>query len=247
MPNAGAPLTQLLNSIGNNPYAIEIEHHNFSREGCTGSRAHRFQADPLRGRRPVLHGDHGPGGQSDQAGAPPCRPAAGEPARPGQRFGGHAELPNSTSMAPASACPHWLSAEGGQRTGSPAVARVRWPALGGRARAPLGTTRLPVGGSASSAATARPVGIRSIARLCPISRGRRTVPPSISGTPTAGRRRRRRRPPHHRRSHHRQVPVRRRPRNRCGGDHRFWTAPSAPVPSGRGGAMGGWRPRSRSP
>ncbi len=33
MPNAGAPLWHYWNSIGNNPYAIEIEHyHNFSRE-----------------------------------------------------------------------------------------------------------------------------------------------------------------------------------------------------------------------
>ena len=37
--------------------------------------------------------------------------------------------------------------------------------------------------SASSASTGRPVRIRSIARLCPISRGSRTVPPSIRGTP----------------------------------------------------------------
>ena len=56
--------------------------------------------------------------------------------------------------------------------------------LGGRARLPVGTTRFasPIR-SASPAPTGRPVRIRSMARLAPISRGRRTVPPSMSGTP----------------------------------------------------------------
>lgn len=37
MPNAGAPLWHYWNSIGNNPYAIEIEHyHNFSRQRLYG-------------------------------------------------------------------------------------------------------------------------------------------------------------------------------------------------------------------
>ena len=49
---------------------------------------------------------------------------------------------------------------------------------------PAGTTRLARPSErASSAATGRPVNTRSSARLWPISRGRRTVPPSISGTP----------------------------------------------------------------
>ncbi len=50
--------------------------------------------------------------------------------------------------------------------------------------APLGTTRFarPIC-SASFAFTGRPVRIRSSARESPISRGSRTVPPSISGTP----------------------------------------------------------------
>lgn len=49
---------------------------------------------------------------------------------------------------------------------------------------PLGTTRLarPIC-NASSAFTGRPVRIRSSARPCPTIRGRRTLPPSISGTP----------------------------------------------------------------
>ena len=49
---------------------------------------------------------------------------------------------------------------------------------------PAGTLRFarPIC-SASSASTGRPVRIRSSARLWPIRRGRRTVPPSISGTP----------------------------------------------------------------
>src|SRR5579862_569595 len=49
---------------------------------------------------------------------------------------------------------------------------------------PGGTTRLtrPIA-RASSAPTARPVRMRSIARECPISRGSRTVPRSTSGTP----------------------------------------------------------------
>ena len=53
-----------------------------------------------------------------------------------------------------------------------------------RGSCPAGTTRLasPIA-SASAASTGRPVRIRSIARLAPIRRGRRTVPPSISGTP----------------------------------------------------------------
>ncbi len=50
--------------------------------------------------------------------------------------------------------------------------------------APGSTTQLtsPIR-SASTAPTSRPVRIRSIARPVPISRGSRTVPPSISGTP----------------------------------------------------------------
>lgn len=48
----------------------------------------------------------------------------------------------------------------------------------------MGTTRLarPIS-YASGAATGRPVRIMSSARLVPISRGSRTVPPSIRGTP----------------------------------------------------------------
>ena len=63
--------------------------------------------------------------------------------------------------------------------------QVARPARSASSRArPGGTTRLtrPIR-SASSAGTGRPVRIRSIARLLPISRGRRTVPPSMSGTP----------------------------------------------------------------
>ena len=49
---------------------------------------------------------------------------------------------------------------------------------------PAGATRCtrPIA-KASSAWTARPVRIKSRARLSPISRGRRTAPPSIRGTP----------------------------------------------------------------
>ena len=53
-----------------------------------------------------------------------------------------------------------------------------------RGRVPPGTTRLarPMA-SASAAPTGRPVRIRSSALPWPTMRGRRTVPPSISGTP----------------------------------------------------------------
>src|SRR6516164_617104 len=69
-----------------------------------------------------------------------------------------------------------------QACGSAATSRARSSAA---ARAwPGGTTRStrPIA-SASAAGTARPVRIRSRARPRPISRGSRTVPPSISGTP----------------------------------------------------------------
>ena len=82
--------------------------------------------------------------------------------------------------------PHWLSTDRrsarmhccGSAASSAASSSARWRA------SPLGTTRLasPIA-YASSASTPRPVRIMSIARLCPISRGSRTVPPSISGTP----------------------------------------------------------------
>ena len=74
----------------------------------------------------------------------------------------------------------------GRHAGSPAETRQsRARALRPRhALRPCGTTRLtrPIA-SASSACTARPVRIMSSARLSPIRRGRRNVPPSISGTP----------------------------------------------------------------
>ena len=64
------------------------------------------------------------------------------------------------------------------------AARDRPSATAAGRLSPLGTTRLtsPIR-SASVASTGRPVKIRSIARLVPIRRGRRTVPPSIRGTP----------------------------------------------------------------
>ena len=89
-------------------------------------------------------------------------------------------------MAAASSRPSWPSTEARsprrQTCGyaaSPAASRCAaasaWPA---------GTTRLAnPNASASRASTARPVRIMSIARLVPMSRGSRTVPPSISGTP----------------------------------------------------------------
>ena len=138
-----------------------------------------------------------------------------------------------------------------RRSGAPARAPRRMLA------SPSATTRLArPSASASSAPTARPVRIRSIARLSPMRRGRRTVPPSMSGTP-----KRRQKTPKvavvaaTRRSH--QTASSRAARDGValdGGDHRLRSARGGSAPSGPSrthvvveGESGAARRRRRAP
>lgn len=89
-------------------------------------------------------------------------------------------------MATSSSWPAWSRTEARsprmQACGKSAM-RSASSSASARAR-PGGTRRLasPIA-YASGAGTGRPVRIRSMARLSPMSRGRRTVPPSMRGTP----------------------------------------------------------------
>ena len=116
------------------------------------------------------------------AGDEAARPAFGLAG--GERRRGRARTPAPARRAAAG------RAGGARSAGRCAGTAAERRRSAGRARArrraprPSATTRFArPSASASSAPTARPVRIRSIARLSPMSRGRRTVPPSISGTP----------------------------------------------------------------
>jgi len=89
-------------------------------------------------------------------------------------------------MAAVSSRPSWSSTEARSLRRQVCGNEASWTASSRAAvsACPAGTTRLasPIA-VASAASTARPVRIMSIARLVPMSRGSRTVPPSISGTP----------------------------------------------------------------
>ena len=114
--------------------------------------------------------------------------AFGEPLCAGDRLRGDSgEAAELEVDGLGSRCPHWCSCREpiGTQTGLRQRGQFRGQRLG-RLRAPARRARR--GWPARSPAprrraTARPVRIMSIARLWPISRGRRTVPPSISGTP----------------------------------------------------------------
>ena len=118
--------------------------------------------------------------------AGPRRPRTG-PRRPPRRWPANpSRTPTRSPAPPARARPAPASTAARslrrQVCGCRAIAAANSSAA---ARAwPGGTNRLtnPIA-YASSAGTGRPVRIRSMARLSPISRGSRTVPPSISGTP----------------------------------------------------------------
>ena len=120
----------------------------------------------------------------------PTAGPAGEPGRRRRWRRARPGCPGRAGSRPAgprpSDRPHWSSAE--RRSLRMQVwgraARLRGPGHGRSRAVPVGTTRLtrPMA-SASSAPTSRPVRMRSRARPWPTSRGSRTVPPSISGTP----------------------------------------------------------------
>ena len=161
--------------------------------------AHRGRAQQhrhLQGRRP--EGQQHRQGQQDQQGLrrrrspasadAPCRPAPAAKRSAPDSLGGHpgqaAELevhrlglrhpPLVERREPVGA--QALLRQRGQlarRVPRPLGAPGLWARRGWPARSPRPRRRRP----------RRPVRIMSIARLCPISRGSRTVPPSISGTP----------------------------------------------------------------
>lgn len=119
----------------------------------------------------------------------PCRPSpAANRAAPATASVASESIPYANSVASASGSGRPAPASSAARSlrrqvcGCRAMAAANSSAAA-RAR-PGGTNRLtnPIV-YASSAGTGRPVRIRSIARLSPISRGSRTVPPSINGTP----------------------------------------------------------------
>ena len=120
-------------------------------------------------------------------GAVTARPRRGSaPARPGPRPANAGRGPARRPSPPPRRAPPARAPTAGPRAGRSAESAASSAASSWAAArlSPAGTTRLtsPIR-SASSAPTGRPVRIMSIARLAPIRRGRRTVPPSISGTP----------------------------------------------------------------
>ncbi len=107
------------------------------------------------------------------------------PARASRRSGSSPPIPSAFS-ASSSETSHWAKAEARsarrQTWGKAAI----WAARAWRGGERLARRDHAVGQaqlSASAASTARPVRIMSSARPWPTSRGSRTVPPSISGTP----------------------------------------------------------------
>ena len=132
---------------------------------------------PVR-RRPAVDGRTRPAGPAGEPGRPSSGLRRGQavesPAGLGDQGLGVGQAPLREGRPAVVA--HAGLGECGQLVG---------PGHGARSRAvPSGTTRLtrPMA-RASSAPTARPVRMRSRARPWPISRGSRTVPPSMSGTP----------------------------------------------------------------
>ena len=173
-------------------HACSTRYREQPRPGGPAPRSSRQRADrlrhrvtrstPLRGLPPVT-------ARHEPPPRPPCRPSpAANRARPraprpaGRPCRAAARAPSP----PPRSGPPGRAPRAGRCAGRPGAARAssRASASASARAVPGGTTRLtrPIR-SASSASTGRPVRIRSSARLVPISRGSRTVPPSISGTP----------------------------------------------------------------